>query len=388
MPMHRGKSGAPSPKTIPVDRWPEADRTAWSAAHRPGDVLEPGGIASTWSLATRRKTAAGYGRYLQWLAERDELDPAGTPADRVSRERLAAYLTDLRRINRGHTIQNRIQELGDAMRALAPEGDWRWILNAAARLRASTVPAHNKRSRLRSVAELAALGFRLMDDAENDQTLSELGRATLYRDGLIVAFLAAHPLRLRNLASLRIGHHLVEDGERLLLKLQPEETKAGQPYEAALAPKLSLALMRYLHQHRPVLLSARGRWHAPSRDALWISKDSSPCSRVTFRSVLRRHTGSPNTKPLTPHLFRSCAATTIAAEAPELVEIVPAVLGHGSRATAERYYNLAGSLEATRAHSSVLAEIRRSATRRLPAIERARLIQRNATRPRLDDEGH
>jgi integrase/recombinase XerD len=359
-------------KAIPVDCWPEADQAAWLAAHRSGDVLDPGGVAAAWSPATRRKTAAGYGRYLFWLAERGELDPAAVPAGRVTRERLASYLADLRRDNRGHTIQNRIQELGDALRALAPEGDWRWILKAAARLRASTIPAHDKRSRLRPINELAALGFRLMQDSEEDRSLSELGRAVLYRDGLILAFLASHPLRLRNFASLRIGYHLVVEGEHILLKIPAAETKARQPYEAAMAPELSLAMRCYLSRHRPVLLGARGRWHAPAGDALWISKDGSPCSRVTLANVIRRHTADLNDRPLTPHLFRSCAATTIASEAPQSVEIIPAVLSHGSRATGERYYNLAGSLEATRAHSGVLAEIRLSVRPRIGTVRRRR----------------
>jgi integrase/recombinase XerD len=370
--MPKRTPGSPPPKTIPVNCWPEADRTAWLAAHRPGDVLDPGGVASTWSLATQRKTASGDGRYLFWLAERGELNPAAAPADRVTRERLASYLTDLRRDNRGHTIQNRIQELGDALRALAPEGDWRWILKAAARLRASTIPAYDKRSCLRSISELVVLGFQLMHEAENDGNLSELGRAALHRDGLILALLAAHPLRLRNFASLRIGYHLVEAGELILLKIPAAESKAHQPYEATLTPELALAMRRYLHQHRPVLLVARGRWHASAGDALWISKDGSPCSRVTFANVIRRHTGSPSGRPLTPHLFRSCAATTIAAEAPQSVEIIPAVLGHGSRATGERYYNLAGSLEATRVHSAVLAEIRRSVRPKTGTVRRRR----------------
>jgi len=343
-----------------VDDWPWADRALWALAHKPGDLLDPGGVAAGWSPATRRKTAAGYGRYLRWLEEHGELDPAAAPRDRVSRERLAAYLANLRRVNLGHTIQNRIQELGDAMRALAPDGDWRWILRAAARLRASTVPARDKRSRLRPVAELAALGYQLMKEAEADAGLSGLGRAALYRDGLIIAFLAAHLLRLRNLASLRIGLHLLEQGERQFLKIPAGETKAGRPYEAELSKELSQAMTHYLRRYRPVLLAARGRWHAPAGDALWISKDGSACSCITFENVIRRHTKKLGAKPLTPHLFRSCAATTIAAEAPRLVEIVPAILGHGSRATAERYYNLAGSLEATRAHSGVLAEIRQS----------------------------
>jgi integrase len=382
--MPEERPGSPLPKTIPLDRWPEADRLAWIAAQAPGDVLDPGSVASMWSPATRRKTAAGYGRYLFWLAECGELDPAATPAERVTRERLVAYLADLRRVNHGHTIQNRIQELGDAMRALAPTGDWRWILKAATRLRASTTPANDKRLRLRSVGELVALGFQLMRDAKDDCGLSELGRAMLYRDGLIVAFLAAHPLRLRNFASLRIGRHLVEGGDSFHLKIPAAETKAHQPYEATLSPELAMAMRSYLHRHRPLLLAARGRWHGPAGDALWISKDGSPCSRVTFQNVLRRHTARSNAKPLTPHLVRSCAATTIAAEAPQLVEIVPAVLGHSSRLTGERYYNLAGSLEASRAHSDVLAEIRQSVRSKIGSRRRRRGERRDGYQSRVD----
>ena len=84
-------------------------------------------MASRWSEATQHKTELGWGRYLFFLHERSELAPSAGPADRITRERVAAYLAELQRTNRGHTIQNRIQELGDAMRALAPEGDWHWI---------------------------------------------------------------------------------------------------------------------------------------------------------------------------------------------------------------------------------------------------------------------
>src|SRR5258707_3118727 len=178
-------------KSLPIALWPVADRNAWHAAMKPGDVFEPGGVASRWSPASRRKTALGYGRLLFWLQGRAELDPNVEPAARVTRERVSAYLEELKRTNRGHTIQNRIQELGDSMRAIAPQRDWRWLSRAAGRLRASTIPVRNKRARLRLVEELVADGFRLMTEAERDGTLSELGRAALYRDGLIMAFLGS-----------------------------------------------------------------------------------------------------------------------------------------------------------------------------------------------------
>ena len=125
-------------KCLPITLWPPMDRAAWVTAICPGDPFECRGIAVSWSTATRRKTIAGYGRFLFWLKERNELDETAAPAARITRERLVAYLEDLTIINRGHTIQCRMQELGDAIQALAPEDDWRFIKRAAGRLRATT----------------------------------------------------------------------------------------------------------------------------------------------------------------------------------------------------------------------------------------------------------
>jgi integrase/recombinase XerD len=145
-------------KCLPLNLWPPADRAAWEAAIRADDPFETGGVASRWSPATRCKTAMGYGRYLCWLRERGELDETADPAERITPERLAAYLEELKRTNRGHTIQTRIQELGDAMEALAPSSDWRFIKRAAGRLRANTIPARDKRGRLPGIVEIVAQG--------------------------------------------------------------------------------------------------------------------------------------------------------------------------------------------------------------------------------------
>src|SRR6266852_4639788 len=305
-------SGPVWSKSLPIALWPVADRTAWQAGLKPGDVFEPSGVASRWSAATQRKTASGYGRFLFWLMERGELDGALPPASRVTRRRVEAYLDELKRTNRGHTIQNRIQELGDTMKAIAPQGDWRWLLRAAGRLRASTISVHDKRARLRPIEELVADGFQLMREAERDGTLSELGRAACYRDG-----------------------------------------------EAVATRQLSRALTRYIRDYRPVLLAAKGRWRAPAGDGLWISRDGSPCSEETFANIIRKRTAGAGRPPMSPHMFRSAAATSVAVSAPGSVDIIPAVLGHGSPRTAERYYNLAGSLEASRAHSTMLDALQR-----------------------------
>jgi integrase/recombinase XerD len=350
-------------KCLPIALWPPADRSAWEAAMCSRDPFEDEGIGARWSAATRRKTARGYGRFLFWLRERGELDVTEDPAARITHQRLTSYVDDLRSANRGHTIQNRIQELGDAMRVLAPDHDWSFIRRAAARLRASTIPARDKRGRLLPITEIIAQGYRMMERAEDPGAVSELGRAALYREGLLLVFLAYHPLRLRNLASLRIGHHLFDHGDRILLRLDASETKARLPIEQELSSRLSCAVRRYINRYRPVLLRARGRWHAPAGDAFWVSRDGSPCNAETFCNIIEKHTVGPDGRPLSPHLFRSMAATSVAIEAPGSVDIIPAILTHRSPRTGEQYYNLAGSFEASRAFNAALDAVRQDLPR-------------------------
>ena len=85
------------------------------------------------------------------------------------------------------------------MRAMAPEANWGFIKRAAGRLRANTIPARQKRGRIPRIADPIVQGYSMMDEAEETRALSELGRAALYRDGLLLVFLSYHPLRLRNL---------------------------------------------------------------------------------------------------------------------------------------------------------------------------------------------
>jgi integrase len=71
-------------------------------------------------------------------------------------------------------------------------------------------------------------------------------------------------------------------------------------------------------------------------------------------------------RPVNPHLFRDCAATTIAIEDPVHVRVATSILGHRSPATTERYYNLARSVEAARAWQATLSRLRDDAPSAYP----------------------
>ena len=63
---------------------------------------------------------------------------------------------------------------------------------------------------------------------------------------------------------------------------------------------------------------------------------------------------------INPHLFRDCAATSIAIDDPAHVRVASQLLGHRSRATTERYYNQAQAIDAARRYQHFLLALRKS----------------------------
>ena len=98
-------------------------------------------------------------------------------------------------------------------------------------------------------------------------------------------------------------------------------------------------------------------------EALWIARDGSPGTEPTFANLIRKRTPEAGRPSLSPPLLRSCAARSIAVDASGDVDIIPAVLGHGSPKVAERQYNLAGSLEALRDHGCLIDDLRQRLSR-------------------------
>jgi len=203
----------PENRCIPLDEWPEPDRMAWQAALQPAAFLAVGGVAAGWSDGGRRMVSDAYGRWLGWLGQTHQLDADQRPEERVTPDRVRAYAQALAQTNAPMTIQGRIGQLGRALRALAPAGDWRWLSRAADRMRAEAVPVREKRARMQQVQDLVELGARLMQKAVDTDDHFANQRAVLYRDGLIIALLALLPLRMRSFAAITLGQHLSQRGD-------------------------------------------------------------------------------------------------------------------------------------------------------------------------------
>jgi site-specific recombinase XerD len=356
----------PARRPLPLEAWPAADRRAWLAALAAGDVLEPGGAAAGWRPHSKRNAVQGWGHYLAWLARTGQLEGSEGPGERVTPERLVGYIAALRaRGNAPATVLGRVDMLALFLRAVDPGRDppdpLRRLL---VRLRAEVegVGHPNKRGRLQASHDLLALGRHLMQEAEaRTGDLPPYRRAVLYRDGLMIALLAARPLRLKNFAALELDRHLVREGLGWRLVIPGAETKTRRPLDLPFPSALVPALERYLAVHRPVLAARPGRGQGQAgAAALWLSLEGGPLSAGTLCHQVRQRTRAAFGRAVNPHLFRDCAATSLALEDPAHVRIAAQVLGHAAFATTEKHYNLAQGQQAATAWHETLDGLRRA----------------------------
>jgi hypothetical protein len=344
---------------MPLEAWPVEDRGAYEAAIRPGDPLEPGGLGAEWSSYSRRKNVNGYGRWLTWLSIQGLLDPSIGPTDRISRERIAAYVKDLHQLNAPFTVLTRVEELIQMLRVMEPRYDIIWLRRLAGRIRMDAISSRNKRQRVKPSEQLVDFGLELMARAESVDGGTPLARAITFRDGLMLALLAARPFRRKHFSAIEIGRHLVRVGETYWLRFAALETKTRQLIDVPFPAGLQPCLERYLSHYRPLLARRTGRWNRECPTAaLWLSTHGSAMTEIAIYFRIMKLTEKKFGHIVNPHLFRDSAATSIAIEDPEHVRYTMAVLGHGSLTASEKHYNQAGSLEASRRLQRHVLELR------------------------------
>jgi integrase len=329
-----------------LDDWPVEDRQLWQVACAPADLLDhSGGERSDRRRITNLKAEKGYGRWLTYLSCHALDCLAMSPADRITPQRVKDYIAHLQCLgNHSATILARLQELGEVAKVMGPERDWRLINAIASRIRARHVPARGKQH-LKLSNELFELGRRLIEQAASQSGWRE---ATLFRDGLLIAFLALVPLRRRNVAGLRLGRNLIELNGRWSIAIDADDIKTHAPLELELPDPLVSPLQTYLEMYRPLLAARRGRWYRDADGALWVSKDGSPMTEMAIYDAVRAHTQAAFGRAINPHLFRDAAATTLAISAPQQVRSAAPLLGHRTFSTTERHYIQAMGLEAHR----------------------------------------
>lgn len=338
---------------LPFERWSAQDRAAWQQAVEPPRrrrTDRPGLARHPQSRLPALR--ASFGRWLGFLEEAGFTPTKISGLDHLDDETLFAFSKRLHDHVSRCTVRTYLVDLEIVVQAMAPEQDraplHAYVRGACRRAR----PEGNKQSRIVAATDLLELGCGLM--AHAGERNSSLGKARDFRDGLAIALLIAIPVRISNLATIEIDRHLLIKDGACWLVFSSNEVKNRRPIERRVPPGLLPCITIYLEQHRPRLLQQHGRWWHPPGEALWISDDGGALGARQLSARISARTRARFGHAVNPHLFRDCAATSIAVTDPAHVGIIMPVLGHADHRTGERFYNQASGLEASRAWLNVM----------------------------------
>ena len=337
-------------KALGITNWPLSDQLAWQEALTDGDLFESSRPAARWAQTSRTSIAWSYGRWLGHLSHHELLNDEA-PAERVTPSQVTVYIKELQESVRPQTVAGYLAHLYDAIRVMAPDRDWTWLKAIKTRLARGLKSDGRKAARVQDSARLFELGLSLMAEAMASGR-EDLGTAIMYRDGLMIALLAARPIRRRNLATIRIGKELQKVGDHWNLIFDAHQTKQSRYMEFPLPRKLTLYIGAYLRDYRKRLLGDKRHKY------LWVSARGGVLCAGAIYERITKCTAAEFGNPINPHLFRDCVATTLARRDPEHVHVAVALLGHTDLRTTEKHYNQARMIDAVRQYQRELQRFR------------------------------
>ncbi len=349
----------PDPKLhLPYCRWPVADRLLWERASCSDDPLADAAGARL-AEASRNSYLFGWRRFLGFLAINEPSALEIAPTERLTIERVRSFVTHLAETRIPRSVANQVHMVYLADRVMMPERDWTWLKVIQARLFAAA-PANAATRPVVTSLQLLDLGQQLMDEsilAEPDTPIS-MDDAVRYRDGLMIALVAFIPIRLKNLAALELGRHILCEGNSWSIIVSGEETKTGRSIDYPIPTFLESYLATYLNIIRPQMVA-----HSTCA-AFWLNSRGGALAYAAIGDIFSRHSESRLGFRLTPHDARDAAATTWAISMPDQIGVARDLLAHSDLRTTTRYYNRARGIEASRAYSQVIAGMRRKQNRR------------------------
>jgi integrase len=339
------------PETVhamPLSAWPTADREVWAQACVAARRLRPGGAAAHMKPSTRTSLVRAYGYLFEFCQRTGLLDQNAEAGAHVRPDIIDAFVHHLHGRVGSVTRASYVSRIRTMARLLAPRRDLIWLKEIEADLRYDARP-RPKHHRIVSSERLLALGLELISRGEASKHLTELGRARLVRDGLMIALLALCPIRLRNLAELCVERQLRRIAETWWIMLAADETKTGRPDERPVPAIVAEAIERWLGHWRPV-------FH-PSDDSFWPSVKGGPLAYAYVGHIITETTRRELGVAVNPHLFRDCAVYTVAINAGDRMGIASGLLQHTDERSVQKHYNKGASFEAVRRYQQILDQL-------------------------------
>lgn len=341
-----------SPRSLLIHDWPDADRQRWHDACRPGSRLKRGGSASYLCEVSRDDFARRYGAFLGFLDRTGRFDRNLEAATQVTSFNVELYIEELSGRVSTVTVYNCIYKLRRAAQLLSPSTDFSWLAEIEKDL-ALVMEPRSKWDRVVFTERLVQAGLALITEA-HEFAKNDLAKAIGVRNGLMIAVLAFDPIRSKNFASLEIDRTFKKVGNDWWITLPAPETKSRRIDERRVPNFLNEAIDNYLEDSRPVLFGSR-----PHSNYLWISSRTGlPLTAKNLGTLISKITLSAIGVDVSPHLFRTAAATTAAIHGSRMPHLASGVLGHKDPRVTEEHYNRATSISATNAYGSIVQQYR------------------------------
>ncbi len=141
--------------------------------------------------------------YLDYLQRNGRLDFTGSAQTLVTLDNVQGFVTELQARVRSVTVWNSVYKLRRAAQLIAPNVNFGWLTEIEKDIALEMVP-RSKADRLVLTERLVEAGLTLIREAEMFGK-TRLARAVGVRNGLLIALLALHPIRIKNFAALTIA---------------------------------------------------------------------------------------------------------------------------------------------------------------------------------------
>jgi integrase len=345
---------------LPTSNWPPADLDRWQVETAIGASLtDDGGNGAHLAPRSRDDLERRYGYFLGWAHRTGRLDASAGPAETVTPDNMEAYIADVEGHLSSVTLAGSVSKILRVAGLLAPKSDWEWLKQKSARLAAGMKPA-DKRARVVESDQLYRLGMDLMDEAEAALAVPRRSKhrparrpprialgpsiqmAERYRDGLMIAMLAACAIRRGNLTGQAIGGSLVRREGGWSIEIPGCQVKNRRALAMPLPEDLGYRLDRFLAVFRHAI---RG---SVTSDRLWFSRRGAPLTDGAVYLIVTRWTQARLGKRVNPHLFRDCLVTTMAVHHGAHIRAASAALGHVDERIANKHYNQASMIDGVR----------------------------------------